>query len=153
MIIRQATIRDYEAAAALEQSVFQLHYENRKDFLRYRTEPLEKERFASMLEGMTYLLAEEDGIILGQAIAYKRGYKDHPVFNDMEWLEIDDISVAPEAQGKGVGKALFEAMKQAALDMGLHHIELTVWAFNEKAKGFYEKMGMRSRIDRMEIEF
>ncbi|MBR4875061.1 MAG: GNAT family N-acetyltransferase, partial [Clostridia bacterium] len=102
MIIRQATIRDYEAAAALEQSVFQLHYENRKDFLRYRTEPLEKERFASMLEGMTYLLAEEDGIILGQAIAYKRGYKDHPVFNDMEWLEIDDISVAPEAQGKGV---------------------------------------------------
>ncbi|MBR5283427.1 MAG: GNAT family N-acetyltransferase [Clostridia bacterium] len=153
MIIRQATIRDYEAAAALEQSVFQLHYENRKDFLRYRTEPLEKERFASMLEGMIYLLAEEDGIILGQAIAYKRGYKDHPVFNDMEWLEIDDISVAPEAQGKGIGKALFEAMKQTALDMGLHHIELTVWAFNEKAKGFYEKMGMRSRIDRMEIEF
>ena len=153
MIIRQATIRDYEAAAALEQSVFQLHYENRKDFLRYRTEPLEKERFASMLEGMIYLLAEEDGIILGQAIAYKRGYKDHPVFNDMEWLEIDDISVAPEAQGKGIGKALFEAMKQTALDMGLHHIELTVWAFNEKAKGFYEKMGMRSRIDRIEIEF
>lgn len=153
MIIRKATAEDYEAAAALEQSVYKLHYENRKDFLRYRSEPLEKERFISMLDGMTYLLAEEDGMILGQAIAYKRGYKDNPVFNDMEWLEIDDISVLPEAQGKGVGKALFEAMKQTALDMGLHHIELTVWAFNEKARGFYEKLGMRSRIDRMEIHF
>ena len=152
MIIRQATIDDYEAAAKLEQSVFQLHYENRKDFLRYRSTPLEKERFASMLNGMTYLLAEENGVILGQAVAFKREYKDNPVFNDMEWLEIDDISVAPEAQGKGVGKALFAALKQTALEMGLHHMELTVWAFNEKARGFYEKMGMSSRIDRLEIE-
>lgn len=151
MIIRQATPADYEDAAALEQAVFHLHYENRKDVFRYRAEPLEKERYLSMLEGMTFLVAEEDGRLIGQAIAYKRGYKDHPVFNDMEWLEIDDISVLPEAQGKGVGKALFEAMKAEARNMDLTHIELTVWSFNEKARGFYEKMGMRSRIDRLEI--
>ena len=153
MIIRKATLADYEGAAALEQSVYLLHYENRKDFLRWRTEPLPRDRFAEQLEQVTYLVAEEEGRLLGQAIAYKRGYKDHPVFNDMEWLEIDDISVAPDAQGKGVGKTLFEAMKQEALGMGLHHIELTVWAFNQKAYGFYEKMGMRSRIDRLEIDF
>lgn len=34
MIIRKATLADYEGAAALEQSVYLLHYENRKDFLR-----------------------------------------------------------------------------------------------------------------------
>lgn len=151
MIIRKATPADYEGAAALEQAVFRLHYENRKDFFRFRTEPLEKERYLSMLEGMTFLVAEEDGKLIGQAIAYKRSYKDHPVFHDIEWLEIDDISVLPEVQGKGVGKALFEAMKTEAQNMGLTHMELTVWSFNEKARGFYEKMGMRSRIDRLEI--
>lgn len=154
MIIRKATPADYTAVAALEQSVYLLHYENRKDFLRWRTDPLPLERYTSVLEsGMLYLVAEEDGILLGQAVAYKREYKDHPVFNDMSWLEIDDISVASEAQGKGVGKALFEAMKNHALELGLHHMELTVWAFNKKAYGFYEKMGMRSRIDRLEIDF
>lgn len=151
MIIRKATPADYEGAAALEQAVFRLHYENRKDFFRFRTEPLEKDRYLSMLEGMTFLVAEEDGKLIGQAIAYKRSYKDHPVFHDIEWLEIDDISVLPETQGKGVGKALFEAMKTEAQNMGLHHIELCVWSFNETARGFYEKMGMRSRIDRLEI--
>ncbi len=153
MRIRKATPQDYEAACRLEQSVYLLHYNNRKDFLRWRAEPLPRERFESMLGEMTYLVAEDEGVLLGQAIAFTRGYKDHPVFNDMEWLEIDDISVLPEAQGKGVGRALFEAMKQAALEIGLHHIELTVWAFNQKAYGFYEKMGMRSRIDRLEIDF
>ncbi len=152
MIIRKAVLSDYEGAAALEQAVYLLHYNNRKDFLRYRTEPLPRDRYAEQLEHTIYLVAEAEGRLLGQAIAYTRGYKDHPVFNDMEWLEIDDISVLPEAQGKGVGTALFEAMKQEALDRGLHHMELTVWAFNEKARGFYEKLGMRSRIDRMEIE-
>ncbi len=34
--------------------------------------------------------------------------------------------------------------------MGLARIELMVWAFNEDAKRFYEKLGMTVRSDTME---
>lgn len=152
MIIRKAVLADFEAAKALEKEVFQLHYSNRTDFFRYREEPLSFEKYSSMLNSdLVFLLAEEDGEVLGQAIGFRRGYKDHPVFNDVEWLEIDDISVREGHRSKGVGAALFEAMKTEAKAMGLNHIELTVWGFNANAHRFYEKMGMRSRIDRMEL--
>jgi len=153
VIVRRATAADYEAAKELEQEILQLHYSNRKDFFRYREEALPLERFVSMIEGdCIFLLAEENSIVIGQAVALKRSFKDHPVFNDMEWLEIDDISVRSEAQGKGVGTALFNAIKAEARILGLKHIELTVWGFNKSARAFYEKMGMHSRIDRLELD-
>ena len=101
MMIRRAVRADYESAKNLEKEVFQLHYSNRKDFFRYREEPLTEERFAEMLDGkMIFLLAEEDGKVIGQAIAFERGYKDNPVFNDRSWLEIDDISVLDGHQSR-----------------------------------------------------
>lgn len=153
MQIRPALPEDYAAAAALEQSVYALHQENRPDFFPRRDTAMTEERYRTMLEnGTIFLLAEDEGRVVGQATAIRRGYKDHPVFRDIEWLEIDDISVDPSFQGRGAGKALFEAMTARARALGLHRVELTVWAFNRSARGFYEKMGMRSRIDRLELE-
>lgn len=154
MYIRPARIEDYPAAAALEQAVYDLHQAHRPDFFPRRAEAMTEARYRAMLDSdMLCLLAEnEDGRIIGQATALRRGYKDHPVFCDIEWLEIDDISVDPAFQGCGAGRALFEAMTDQARAMGLHRVELTVWAFNGAARGFYEKMGMRSRIDRLELE-
>ncbi|MBQ2692136.1 MAG: GNAT family N-acetyltransferase [Clostridia bacterium] len=151
--IRPASPEDFKAAAALEKEVFDLHHENRPDFFRDNDAPLTREGFLDKLENCIYLLAEDEkGSIVGQAVALIRGYKDHPVFRDRQWFEIDDISVASSARRMGVGKMLFEAMKREAGQRGFDHIELCVWSFNKEARAFYESLGMTSRIDRMEIE-
>ena len=152
MNIRKARAADYAACARLEQDILALHQENRPDFFRKREVALTEERFQALLEQAVFLVAEADGGVIGHAFAGRRGYEGHPGFNDIQWLEIDDIVVAAEHRGRGVGKALFEAMKAEAAALGYDHIELTVWGFNEDARRFYEKLGMRPRIERMELE-
>lgn len=65
-------------------------------------------------EGLPYYLAEaKDGAPLGYAYAGR--YRPRPGYRFS--LE-DSIYVAPEAQGRGVGKALLEALIEAATAMG-----------------------------------
>ena len=52
------------------------------------------------------------------------------------------ISVAPEAQGQGVGTALMQAMcDYADRWMGVLRVELTVYTDNERAIALYRKFG------------
>ena len=151
--IRPAVLGDYAACAALEQDILELHRQNRPDFFRPRETALTEERFTALLEqANVFLVAELDGEVVGQAFAGQRGYNGHPGFNDLEWLEIDDIVVRVDCRGKGIGRALFAAMKAEARRQGFRHLELTVWGFNAEARHFYKALGMRTRIDRMELD-
>lgn len=152
MNIRKARASDYAACARLEQDILALHQENRPDFFRKREVALTEERFLALLEQAVFLVAEEDGAVIGHAFAGQRGYDGHPGFNDIRWLEIDDIVVDAAHRGQGVGTALFRAMQAEAARAGFDHIELTVWGFNADALRFYEKLGMRCRIARMELQ-
>jgi putative acetyltransferase len=52
------------------------------------------------------------------------------------------VSVAREAQGRGVGKALMAALCDYADNWaGVLRLELTVYADNERAIGLYRKFG------------
>ena len=53
-------------------------------------------------------------------------------------------ALTKNARGKHVGQMLHHATKELAADPGCHRITLNVWAFNESAKSFYEKMGMQT---------
>lgn len=54
------------------------------------------------------------------------------------------ISVASEAQGKGVGKALMQALCDWADNWGqVLRLELTVYADNTRAIGLYQRFGFR----------
>ena len=153
MNIRRAVWEDYAACARLEKEIFTLHHDHRPDQLRDTEVPLTQERFRELLgDAFVFLVAEEEGRVIAHAFASRRGYKDHPGYRDREWFEIDDIVVDAEHRGKGVGSALFEAMQAEARALGFDHIELTVWGFNTQARDFYVKRGMRSRIDRLEMD-
>ncbi len=78
--------------------------------------------FRRQLAGEAYVW-EEDGEALGYAV--------------LNGDELHDLYVAPAAQGRGVGSALF-AHVQAARPAGFH-----LWAFrdNTRARRFYEARG------------
>lgn len=56
------------------------------------------------------------------------------------WI-LNDLYVAPEARGKGVGKALMEAARWLALKTGADSITLETGIQNRVARRLYEQLG------------
>ena len=67
-------------------------------------------------------------------------------------IEIDEMCINEQFRKKGIGKKLFEDVKNYAKEINANYIELMVWDFNQSAMKFYEKMGMKTRIKRMEYK-
>ena len=66
-------------------------------------------------------------------------------------LFIDDLCVDANARRQGVGELLFEFVKREAKRLGCYEVTLNVWAGNEHAERFYEKMGMKTKERQMEL--
>jgi GNAT superfamily N-acetyltransferase len=73
-------------------------------------------------------VAEADGEPVGWASLVPRG--------EAGWLE--DLWVEPAWIGRGVGRMLFEHVKERARDLGVARLE---WEAEPNARGFYERMG------------
>jgi ribosomal protein S18 acetylase RimI-like enzyme len=71
---------------------------------------------------------------------------DWIVKNPMDYDYIKSIIEGNE------GKKLFEEVKNYAKEINANFIELMVWDVNQDAKKFYENMGMKTRITRMEYK-
>jgi GNAT superfamily N-acetyltransferase len=73
-------------------------------------------------------VAEADGELAGWASLIPRG--------EVGWLE--DLWIEPAWIGRGVGRMLFEHVKERARSLGATWLE---WEAEPNARGFYERMG------------
>lgn len=80
-----------------------------------------------------FLLAYQDNECLGFA-AYQNQYKNQSV------TRLHKIYLLPEAQIKGIGKALISTIEKSALENESHKISLNVNRFNPSV-AFYKKLG------------
>ena len=55
-------------------------------------------------------------------------------------------------QRKGIATKLFEESTRLAKEAGAKRLDLMVWGFNDKARAFYEKIGMKEQRRIMEQE-
>ncbi|MDQ0317218.1 GNAT family N-acetyltransferase [Amorphus orientalis] len=60
-------------------------------------------------------------------------------------LLMDGIFVEPDARGRGVGKALLQAVERHAVASRLGHIRLDVIDTNPRARALYEREGFREK--------
>lgn len=88
-----------------------------------------------MVEGV--LVAELDGVVSG----YVSTYQNIPLPSHAHVLAVNGLAVAPEAQGRGVGRALVEAVLAAAKQRGLVKVTLRVLGHNTGARRLYERCG------------
>lgn len=86
-------------------------------------------------KSQVFLLAFSSNEILGFA-SYELNYKDAAS------TKIHKIYMLPQAQGKGIGKALIEAIETTARQNGNDALILNVNQFN-KAVSFYERIGFK----------
>lgn len=85
------------------------------------------------------LIGEIDGAPRGFALFFH----NFSTFEGKPGLYLEDLFVAPEARGSGLGKALLAHLAAIALDRGCARFEWSVLDWNEPAIAFYRAIGAR----------
>jgi L-amino acid N-acyltransferase YncA len=116
MIIRDATADDAPALAAIYGHAV------RHGFGTFETEPpdaaeMDRRRRGVQGHGLPYLVAEADGKVLGYA--YAGPFRPRPGYR---FTVENSVYVAPDAQGKGVGRAVLTAVLAACEAKGMRQV-------------------------------
>lgn len=92
----------------------------------------------AMIEGRPFLVAKDGDQILGFAT-----YGQFRGGNGYAYAMEHTIIMAPSARGRGVGRALMEAIENHARDAGAHTMIAAVSAENSDGIGFHAKLGYK----------
>jgi len=94
-------------------------------------------------EGALFL-AEEGTRPCGLMYVLERSAPDLPLFVPRRYALVDTLIVMPEAQRRGIGRALLGHAEEWARQRGLAQVELGVHEFNVGAIALYEAVGYRT---------
>ena len=142
-MVRLATEKDIEQVNDLRRQVNELHVIGRPDVFKAGFDQ-NLQDFAYTLmneENSDILVVERDGLICGMACVDYVRKTETPYTMERKFYHVQEIAVDEGFKRRGVGRELFEFMKEDAKRRKLNKIELDVWAFNESAIEFYEAMG------------
>lgn len=134
MNIRLATPSD--AAALL--AIYAPYVENTAITFEYEVPTIEDftNRIAKTLEKYPYLVAEEDGVVVGYAYAstyYARAAYD--------WAVELSVYVSLDSRGQGVGTKLYDALEYLLDQMGYIHFLACIFLPNEASLALHRKRG------------
>lgn len=151
-MVRFARKEDYEAINALRAPVCALHSNGYPALFKPVFAKDHQERVLKMMEDpeQDVLVAEENGQLLGfTMVEYIKREETNSMYAVHE-AHIVEIGVDETSQGKGIGTALIQAVKDAAKVRGCRSVQLDVWEFNKSALRFYEKLGFVTLRRKME---
>ncbi len=89
----------------------------------------------------TFIMAEERKRTMGLLILVILP----SLYHGGNYAAITELIVTKEAQNKGVGAILVEEAKRISRLMGCEELDVSVEVENEKAKGFYERLGFEKK--------
>jgi phosphinothricin acetyltransferase len=115
-LVRTATAADAAALAAI-YSHHVLHGFGTFEEIPPSPADMDARRLAVVAHGLPYLVAEADGRVLGYA--YAAPFRPRAAYR---YTVEDSIYVAPEAQGRGVGRALLAAVLDQCAALGLRQV-------------------------------
>jgi len=101
------------------------------------TEPMLHDALFGAQPAAEALIADLDGLAVGFAIFYLT----FSTWTGKRGLWLDDLYIAPEARGQGVGAALLKALAGIAVDRGYARFEWWVLDWNTPAIDFYRAKG------------
>ena len=96
------------------------------------------------------LVAEQDGRLVGHVVGMLT--EPYPVFEAGRYGEVMDMVVDAAARRRGVGKALFTALKAWFRERGADHLELRAAHRNLTAQAFWRAMGCTDYMDTLWID-
>ena len=146
MSLRRASAQDAATLAALNSHVQSWHAAQYPDVFFARPKPRDLvDWFAERLAdpaSFAFLVGEPPA---GYALCALQS-REASVFSPaIRRLMIDHIAVAPEARRKGLGRALLNAARGLARDLGVDEILLDTWEANTEAHAFFRAEGYSPR--------
>ena len=140
MIVRAAMAADAEALAAI------YGHHVLTGFGTFEEEPpsaaeMEVRRAAIADRGLPYLVAEDAGRVLG--FAYAAPFRLRAAYR---YTVEDSVYIAPDAIGRGVGRAVLTAVLQACEDLGLRQVVAVIGdSCNVASIGLHRALGFEDR--------
>lgn len=149
--IRLATLDDYAAFCNLMAQIDTLHREQEPTVFREAIPARDRPFFEMWLDsrGRRLLVAEADGQVVGLVMAEVIYTPNFPILKPRTYVHVDTLVVDANAQRQGIGQALMGAVHEWAESRDIHEVQLGVWAFNQGAIAFYERLGYNPFIYRM----
>lgn len=145
MTIRFAAKEDIPGLIRLLRQVGQVHHEIRPDIFRESAQKYDEAALSALLRdpNRPVFAAMEGDAMLGYAFCIWQEVKNDGALADRKNLYIDDLCVDEGVRGKGVAKALYDAVLAWAREQGCDAVTLNVWCGNDRAMAFYEKCGLK----------
>ena len=136
-MIRIATKEDIPAIL----DIYAPYIQNTTATFEY-TVPTEAE-FTARFQGVTrqfpWLVWEEDGLVLGYA--YGSAPFERAAY---QWCAELSVYLAPQIQGKGIGKMLYTALEKLLYLQGYRVLYALICDENDASIGFHKKMGYKT---------
>ncbi|AYE52768.1 GNAT family N-acetyltransferase [Priestia megaterium NCT-2] len=146
IIYRTAKLDDYTEVNKILGESLELHANALPSMFDNQMAVLSQEQYQATLYYATIdiLVAQYRNQIIGASVVELK-YNPPTTLAPLSYTAyIQYFGVKKGFQNYGVGKSLFSATKQWAVQKGASDLQLTVWAFNEKARAFYESLGLKN---------
>lgn len=145
MEIRFAQAKDVTGILELLRQVGQVHHQGRPDIFRTGARKYGASQILAMLDSSKtpIFVAVENDRVVGYGFCQIKTYENDPVMTDRTELYIDDLCVDESCRSQGVGKAVYNEILRYAQMRRCYHVTLNVWACNETAMKFYERLGLK----------
>ena len=92
----------------------------------------------------------ENESIYGYCFCIFKEEKNSNILTGIKALYIDDLCVDKNARGQNIGTKLYSFAVDFAKQSGCYNVTLNVWACNQSALKFYEKLGLKPQKIGME---
>lgn len=156
--IRRAEEKDIPEVAKLLLEVNKVHSDIRPDLFKAGARKYTDDELREIFRdgGKPVFVAEhttDDGrkSISGYAFCISKRFIDDNNMTDVKTLYIDDLCVDENSRGTHIGSALYNYVVSYARANGYYNITLNVWAGNDSAIRFYEKVGLGYQKYGMEL--
>jgi len=155
MEVRPARAEDIPTLARLNETVQGVHAAMHPQLFKVAPETATIQGwFADFLAkpGAHLLLGEEAGAPVGYIAGAIVRYPENPFRLSFALGLVDQLTIVSEAQRRGYGERLLGALLAIFRAEGVARVELSVWAFNEGARRFYERQGFATFNYRMSLD-
>jgi len=141
--IRQATKSDFDQVGAVFAEENRFHTGLLPDRFQIAKPIMTHGWFDAILENdaQALFVAEHSEEIVGVLLIKLMTNPDDPIFCPRRYAYVDELAVAEQHRGQGIGRALVQAAERWASDQDMSEIELNVWQVNKGAIAFYERLG------------
>ena len=145
-IIRIANVEDIPGINNLLKQVLLIHHNIRKDIFKKEGSKYTDDELKIIIENETtpvFVCVDDDNNVLGHLFCRVQNKVETNNTYARKTLFIDDICIDEAHRGQSIGTNLYKFVKQYAIENRFHNITLDVWEGNDKAKKFYEKLGLK----------